>query len=428
MKKLLTAMLVLCLLLSAAGCGDRTEREKTEEKEEPEVEKAVNLTDGTGSGSVSGLELDDEFAEGYQRFSTELFRQLYAVEAQSENRMVSPFSLLVVLAMLENGANGETLAQMEALTGIERDRLNAYLFTMISQLRESEGVAFSVADALWVREDFADMLKKEFLGRCGDYFQAGVYKGAFDETTLRQINAWCSEQTGGRIKEILTEIRPGELLYLLNAVSFQGNWEKEYTEDDISEGRFLAADGTEETVTMLHSQEKVYLESEDFTGFVKYYENTRYGFVALLPKAGNTIPEAVDKLTAEAWSELFASARRGVQVSVTMPEFESEYTIDLNETLQQMGMTDAFGTADFSQMFVEGSELIQLGYVLQKTMIRVNRKGTEAAAVTIGAALEAAMPIEEYYEVVLDRPYLYAVIDMWNHTPIFLGSTVRIDK
>ncbi|MDO4317843.1 MAG: serpin family protein [Lachnospiraceae bacterium] len=427
MKKISAVILAFCLLLSAAGCGDRTGRGKTGE-EEPEVEKAVNLTDGTGSGSVTGLELDDEFAEGYQRFAFELLRQLYAAEDKTENRMVSPLSLLVVIAMLENGAGGETLAQMEELTGIERDRLNAYLFTLLNQLRKSEGVVFSAADALWVWEGAADSLHKAFLGRCADYFQAGVYKGAFDETTLRQINAWCSEQTGGRIKEILTEIQPGALLYLLNAISFQGNWEEEYTEDDISEGSFFAADGTEETVTMLHSQEMIYLESEDFTGFVKYYENTRYGFVGLLPKSEGTVSEAVDKLTAEAWRELFENARRGVQVSVTMPEFESEYEILLNETLKRMGMTNAFGGADFSQMFAEGAALVNLGFVLQKTMIRVNRKGTEAAAVTIAAVLSSCTPMEEYYEVVLDRPYLYAIIDMRTETPIFLGSTVQIGK
>lgn len=150
--------------------------------------------------------------------------------------------------------------------------------------------------------------------------------------------------------------------------------------------------------------------------------------MGLLPKSEGAVSEAVDKLTAEAWHELFENARRGVQVSVTMPEFESEYEILLNETLKRMGMTNAFGGADFSQMFAEGAALVNLGFVLQKTMIRVNRKGTEAAAVTIAAALSSCTPMEEYYEVVLDRPYLYAIIDMRTETPIFLGSTVQIGK
>ncbi len=447
MKKVLAMTLVLFLLLGASGCGkkaaeNREEQRKTDKKEEQQktdkkeeqtedtnMETAVNLTDGAGSGAVTGLPLDETFAAGYQRFAMELFRQTCKASEQG-NRTVSPLSLLAVLAMMENGAAGETLAQMEQLTGLEREELNAYLFTLLTQLRESKEVSVEVADSLWVREELAANLQKEFLGCCGDYFQAGVYKGAFDDATLAQMNQWCREHTDGRIEEILSEIEPDEIMYLLNAVAFQGSWEQEYEDDDISEGSFFRADGSTEEVTMLHSRESVYLESEAFTGFVKYYQGRQYAFVGLLPKAGDTLSEAVEMLTPEAWNELYRNARYGVRVTVAMPEFESSFEISLKEILQQMGMTDAFtANADFSQMFRELPYAVGVGRVLQKTRIQVSRKGTEASAATIGAMVPmSAGPAEECYEVRLDRPFLYAVIDTATGVPIFLGSTAQINE
>ena len=191
------------------------------------------------------------------------------------------------------------------------------------------------------------------------------------------------------------------------------------------------ADGTRQDVDMMHSEEYTYLEDDLATGFIKYYKDRRYAFVAMLPNEGVTISQYVDSLTGEHLRELLNNPQ-DLTVFASIPKFETEYDIEMSEVLQEMGMTDAFDwqVADFSRLGtynVDGMNIC-INRVLHKTFISVSEQGTRAGAATaVEMVAEGAMEIVEFKEVVLDRPFVYMLIDCETNLPFFIGTMMNVN-
>ena len=217
----------------------------------------------------------------------------------------------------------------------------------------------------------------------------------------------------------------------MNALSFDAKWADEYEEHQIREGRFTMEDGTRQDVDMMHSQEDTYLEDDMATGFIKYYKDRKYAFVAMLPNEGVSVSQYVDSLTGEHLRELLNNPQ-DVTVFASIPKFETEYDIEMSEVLQEMGMTDAFDwqVADFSRLGtynVDGMNIC-INRVLHKTFISVSEQGTRAGAATaVEMVAEGAAEIIEYKEVVLDRPFVYMLIDCETNLPFFIGTMMNVN-
>ena len=273
-------------------------------------------------------------------------------------------------------------------------------------------------------------MQEEFLRANQQYFNAGLYKAPFNDTTCKEINNWVKENTDGMIDSILDEISPDAVLYLINALSFDAKWQKPYNEYSVQEDRtFTKEDGTKQKATLMYSEESTYLEDEKATGFIKYYKDKKYAFAGLLPKEGVTVAEYVAWLNEERLQELFAGAKKTV-VNAALPKFETEYDILLNDVLISMGMPDAFcSSADFSKMATSERGDIFINRVLHKTFISVDELGTKAGAVTaVEMTDESAMIPAEYYNVFLDRPFVYMLIDCETNQPFFIGTMMDVEK
>lgn len=222
------------------------------------------------------------------------------------------------------------------------------------------------------------------------------------------------------------------MLYLVNALTFDGVWENVYREDEIRPGVFTRGDGTEENVKMMHSTESVYLQDESATGFMKFYEGRTYAFVALLPENGVDVSEYVQSLTGSRLQQLLAD-RKETDVYVSMPQFQVSRNMELKEALQDMGMTDAFDPvqADFSRMATLNADgKLYIGRVLQNTYLTVDAQGTKAGAATAVEVRNggAAPWQEDRKEVILDRPYVYMLVDCQNWIPFFLGTVMTVES
>ncbi len=401
MKK--TALiLALALLLSLAGCGAAS----------PE-----NLV--TGSGPAPG-ELSGEAADAVAGFSLELLR---AVRGGAEgNTLLSPLSALFALGMTANGAGGETLAQMEEVFGLDRAPLNSALAAVAASM----GPQSLAANSLWINDSGDFTPGEDFLAICGEYYDAGVFAEPFDASTLDAINAWVSEHTGGLIDEIIGEIPDDAVLYLVNAMSFDADWETVYREDQVREGVFTAPDGTEQDVDFLYSEESAYLEGEGFTGFMKPYEGGRYAFAALLPEEDSSPEELLAGLDGAGLRALLTSPQ-SVSVQAAVPRFESGSSAELSETLESMGMEAAFdpGTADFGALGQSGMGNIFINRVLHKTFIAVDERGTRAGAATAVEMLAEGAAAETHF-VRLDRPFVYMIADTECGLPLFIGVLERV--
>ena len=413
MKRIIALMLVLAFSLGLTACSQVSANDLM--KNVPA--KAVDVLPDMDTGAAAAADF------GVRLFQTSM--------EEGKNTLISPLSVLYALAMTANGADGETLTQMEQVLGMDVDNLNSYMLAYLDLLPETKDYKMSLANSIWFKDDPDFIVEQSFLQTNADYYGAGAYKAAFDEGTRNDINNWVKEHTDGMIPEIIDEIPDEAIMYLVNALAFDAKWADEYEEHQIREGSFTMEDGTRQDVDMMHSEEYTYLEDDLATGFIKYYKDRKYAFVAMLPNEGVSVSQYVDSLTGEHLRELLNNPQ-DLTVFASIPKFETEYDIEMSEVLQEMGMTDAFDwrVADFSRLGtynVDGMNIC-INRVLHKTFISVSEQGTRAGAATaVEMVAEGAMEIVEFKEVVLDRPFVYMLIDCETNLPFFIGTMMNVN-
>lgn len=416
--------MALALVLPLTGCGDagmrakdlmeesdrRSTKEDTEQEPDQDTEKAESP-------------VEDFFYAGKAEsaFSDFGLKLLYNNLEDKENVLVSPLSVLSALAMTANGAEGGTLSQIEQTFGISLDELNPYLRDLREGLPEGEKYRLDMANAIWFRDADFFQVEQTFLDINREYYGAGLFQAPFDDTTVQEINSWVKDHTNGMVKDILDKIPDEEVMYLVNALAFDGEWQEIYKDFQVREENFTLEDGTVKKVDMMWSEESVYLSDDQAEGFLKYYVDGKYAFAALLPEEGLTVEEYVASLTGEKLCDILACGQ-DTQVWARIPKFESEYGVELGETLRQMGMEDAFDRerADFSGIGHSDRGNLYISRVIHKTYIAMNERGTRAGAATVVAPADggAAMEIKEVY---LDRPFFYMIVDCEQGMPVFMG-------
>ncbi len=413
MKRLIAILLVFATALGLTACSKASANDLMKDVPAKVVDVLPDMDAGAAAAADFGVRL----------FQTSM--------EEGKNTLISPLSVLYALAMTANGADGETLAQMEQVLGMDCDNLNSYMLAYLDLLPEAKEYKMSLANSIWLKDDPNFIVEQSFLQTNADYYGAGAYKAAFDEATRNEINNWVKEHTDGMIPEIIDKIPDESIMYLVNALTFESEWADVYEEHQIREGRFTMEDGTRQNVDMMHSEEYTYLEDDLATGFIKYYKDRRYAFVAMRPNEGVPVSQYVAGLTGGHLRDLLNNPQ-DLTVFATMPKFDMEYDIEMSEVLQGMGMTDAFDwrVADFSRLGtynVDGMNIC-INRVLHKTFISVTEQGTKAGAATaVEMVAEGAMEIVEFKEVVLDRPYVYMLIDCETNLPFFIGTMMNVN-
>lgn len=387
--------------------------------------QADDLMKGITPEKTSGRAADDAFKNGAADFAVRLFQTTWK---EGKNSLISPLSVMLALSMTANGAKGETLAQMEALLGgdIPIGELNEYLHAYVGSLPSSEKAKLTLANSIWFK-DSGFTVEEDFLQRNADYYGAAAYKSAFDEKTLRDINNWVKENTDGVIDKIVDQMDPYAAMYLVNTVLFDAEWQNIYRKHEVRDGTFTAIDGAKRTVSMMYSNESLYLDDGKATGFLKPYKNG-YSFAALLPNEEGALDDYIASLTGEGFLTTVKNAKEG-PVEAAMPKFSYDYGIEMGDALKALGMTVPFDAelADFSGLGHSSDGNIYISCVLHKAYIAVDEKGTKAGAATAIEA-PAAGNWEDRRRVILDRPFVYAIIDDAAGLPIFIGAVTDIQK
>lgn len=388
--------------------------------------QAKDLMEGITPNQVNALDdLSSQNAD-VTDFAIRLFK---ASEERGKNTLISPLSVLCALAMTANGAEEETLAQMEEVLGMTTEELNLYLYSYMQNLPQGEKYKLSLANSIWFTEDERFTVNQDFLQTNADYYGADIYKAPFNDQTCKDINNWVKQNTDEMIPEILDEIPADAIMYLVNALAFEAEWSEIYEKQQVRDGKFTKEDGTKQDVELLYGVEGTYLEDENATGFKKYYKGGKYAFVAMLPNEGVSISDYVASLNGESLNTLLNNTQH-TTVHTAIPKFETEYNVEMSAILKDMGMTKAFDiyNADFEGLGTSTAGNIFINRVLHKTFISVGEKGTKAGAATVvemadGAAAEPQEPKEVY----LDRPFVYMLIDCENNIPFFIGTMMDAD-
>ena len=351
----------------------------------------------------------------------------YSVSSD-KNTLISPLSVLCALAMTANGADGNTRTQMENTLGFSVEELNVYLHTYIKSLSDDNGCDFHLANSIWFRDAAWLHVEEDFLQLNADYYGAGIYKAPFDNDTLSSINQWVRDNTHGMIDEILNEIRPNDVMYLINALAFEAEWARPYTENQIKDGIFTTESGNKREVEMMYSEESLYLDDGKATGFIKYYAGGRYALAALLPNQGISVNDYIATLSGPGLAYTLSNTQ-SVTVNAAMPKFESEYFLEMNNVLKAMGMVEAFDPyrADFTKLGHVPGENIYVGGVLHKTFISVDALGTRAGAATVVImTVTGGREPMEIKTVYLDRPFVYMLLDCETNSPFFIGTVMDL--
>lgn len=411
-KQLLAALLAAACVLSASGCaakGAGAADLTKNVKKTPQVicpdEDALAQTTGAMTG-----------------FGVKLLQS----EMENENPLLSPLSILAALSMTANGAAGETKTQMEAALGANAETLNSVFSACWSETGEDKQLR--LANSVWLKDAPTLHVEEAFLQKNADSFGAGIYSAPFDDATKKSINDWVSEHTDGMIPEILDEIPQDTVMYLVSALAFDAKWERPFKSYEVWEGTFTARNGQEQTGDFLHGAVGQYLQDETAEGFLKTYAGGKYAFAALLPEESTSIEDYVNQLTGERLHAILASPI-DESVEIALPKFKAEFSAELSENLKALGMTDAFdgANADFTALGTSDEGNIYISRVLHKTFMQVDEEGTKAAAATaVDATTESAALYP--HSVLLNRPFVYMIVDLETKLPIFLGALTALPE
>ena len=359
-------------------------------------------------------------AKEITNFSLNIFKKIH----ENENALISPLSIISALSMTANGAEKETLSQMEEVFGVDIDGLNKYLYAYKFYLPTANKYKVGLANSIWFKDIKSLTIEKEFLQTNKDYYDAEVYKAPFDDSTKNDINAWVNKKTDGQIQKLLEEKPPEDsVMYLINALSFDAEWQSIYKGTSVRKGEFTTQDGDKKTVDFMHSTEYSYIELPHAIGFSKPYADNQYFFVALLPDEGLEVSDFIDLLDGETIINAVKN-QRDDEVYTSIPKFAFEYSKELSKVLKELGIKDAFDAdfADFSSLGQSSDGNIFINRIIHKTKIEVDERGTKAGAVTaVEMDAECAAPAEPK-TVNLDRPFFFMIMDSDFNMPIFMGA------
>jgi serpin B len=362
---------------------------------------------------------------------------LYKLVSQEEgNLFYSPYSISAALAMTYAGARGDTEKQMADTLQfyLSQSQLHPAFNSLAQELasrgegakgKDGEGFRLNIVNAIWGQKDYAFLVS--FLDTLAENYGAGLRILDFvneTEPSRITINDWVSDETEGRIKDLIPQGAISQMtrLVLTNAIYFNAAWQYPFKEDTTSPGVFHLLNGDEVTVPMMEQQESFsYAKGDNYQAVELPYDGRELSMVILLPNSGQF--EAFEKaIEYQQVKDIMEDLERR-EVRLKMPKFEFDSSFSLKKTLSDMGMLVAFSAdADFSGM--TGKKDLFISDVIHKAFVSVDEAGTEAAAATAVIMELTAMP-ETPVEVTLDRPFIFLIRDIETGTILFLGRVMN---
>ena len=425
MRKALISVLIVLLILPVIACDQQA---------------AAELLMSDKPRDTSPEVSEDDLAllvEGNSAFAFKLYQALRQQEDnQDDNLFYSPYSISVALAMTYAGARGDTAEEMADILRFLLDQNSLHpafnwLDTELAsrgegaQGADGEGFRLNIVNAIWGQKDYPFLT--DFLDVLAENYGAGLRILDFINETDRSratINDWVSDQTEGRIPDLIPQgvIDALTRLVLTNAIYFNAAWEYPFDKKTTADGPFYLLDGGQVSVPMMKQTESFgYTEGDGYQAVELLYDGGELSMVILLPASEDF--EAFEQgLEAQGVSDIISDLQPA-EVGLTMPKFKFDSEFSLKDTLEGMGMELAFsGAADFSGM--TGTPDLCISEVLHKAFVSVYESGTEAAAATAVVMRETAMPGEPV-EVTIDHPFIFLIRDIETGAILFVGRVLN---
>jgi serpin B len=416
MKARLLIAPIAAVVLVLAGCANGAEIARSDKQRvtAPNVDEA-HVTDLVNGNS--------EFAFGLYQ----------AIREEGDNLFYSPYSISLALAMTYAGARGETEQQMADTLHFDlpQDRLHPAFNALDLELasrgqtaaEEEDRFQLNIANSIWGQAGYSFL--PEFVDVLGQNYGAGLRALDFAQETEKSrgvINDWVRDETEGNIKDLLQPgvITPDTRLVLANAIYFNASWRFPFPKGSTHDGVFYLLDGSEVSAPMMNQTERFgYAQGDGYQAVELPYARGKASMLILLSDAGR-FQEFESSLDAERLDAILQELESR-NIALTMPRFSYDLHLSLAETLEGMGMHDAFGgAADFSAM--TGGRDLFIGAVEHKAFVSVDEIGTEAAAATAVVMLESERPSP--IELTIDDPFIFLIRDTETRAILFVGRVL----
>jgi serpin B len=377
-------------------------------------------------------------ADGEAKFAADLYA---ALRARPGNLFFSPLSVDAALSMTAAGARGQSAAQMAALLhapadSTDYDRQMGQLLAGYQtahpgagdqSAQPGAGYEIHVANALWLQNDFPFL--PAYTDRVRQNYGADLNAIDFSKPAAAadRINAWVATETKNKIPTLVSagSIQPDMRLILTNAIYFKGDWTVPFRSSATHPQAFHPMPDTSRDVPMMHGKfDAGYVETDDAQALQLNYKGDQLAMLILLPKAGTTLADYEKSLDSAKLSDI-ASRLSTRKIKITLPKFKLETTTELTDTLQAMGLTDAFGDrADFSG--IDGRKDLRITGVIHKAYVNVDEQGTTAAAAT-GIMVGAMAVFADEPTFVADRPFVFVIRDVNTSAILFMGRVTDLE-
>ena len=318
----------------------------------------------------------------------------------NDNTLVSPLSMAYLLSMIQSGAKGNTL-----------NELNIALDNYDLQPMENIDSKISMANSMWINNKYKNDINNTFATALKINYHSEVLYDEF--INADNINKWVSEKTYNMINELFLSDSVNSvdtIMALVNAIGINFKWDEEFDCNKTTMGNFL-----NKNVYMMNSNEK-YLESDYYTGFIKDYEklsdNSQYEFICLLPK--KAIQDVINNISNDVIKNSITESEAHIQI----PRFKYEYNVNnVKGILESLGIKDMFNKekANFGGI----AEDIYVSSIVQITYIDFMESGTKAAAAS-GGAFDITSAVEEK-EVIFNKPFVYLIRKKGSNNIYFIG-------
>jgi serpin B len=355
-------------------------------------------------------------------FTFNLFKKI--PDSKGKNVMVSPLSISLALSMTLNGAEGTTKSAMidaMGLTGFSVDEVNQIYLDMVTALKKADAnVVMNIANSIWIRKSYPVLAP--FIATNQKYYDARVERLDFDLSALSTINGWVNEKTNTKIPKILDQISADEIMFLINAIYFNGKWKIQFEKSKSEDGSFTLLTGSAVTVPYMKIKEQFgYSEQSGYRAMRMPYGRGKFGMVLILPDAGKSPDQIMAQMNPATWESLGSALATSVKTDVWIPRFKFVWESDLNAILSSLGMGVAFlpNQANFSK--INAVDPLYITKAKHKTFIEVNEEGTEAAAVTsIGIGVTSIGPSQPEFHAT--RPFLFLITEEDTGAILFAGK------
>ena len=359
------------------------------------------------------------------KFGFKLFSEIQKSQS-NKNVFVSPISIAIALSMTYNGAGGETQEAMaktlnfQGMSLEEINQANKELGILLNSLNPE--IKLNIANSIWTGKGIS--FSPSFLQVNQDFYQSQVRKIDFSHPeSLKIINNWVKDKTEGKIEKIIQELNYNDVMVLLNAIYFKGNWNQQFSEYFTREMRFYLANGTQKQhPIMFQSSRHLYYQNEYFQAVSLRYTKGLISMYIFLPMEQVGLEGFYQVLNEENWKNWMLKFRHN-KINLGLPKFKTEYEVTLNDALKSLGMKIAFdkSAADFSGMGPIPPNLY-ISEVKHKTFVEVNETGTEAAAVTGSRIKLMSSTIEQTVDMLINRPFFFLIRDNDSGTILFMGE------